>query len=111
MWYWGRSLTVISNDGLATIDIQFDNECPSLAYLNGLSVHSSVRRKGIASKLMKYCIAVCERQGYSFIQLRADKDNKWLVDWYKRLGFVVLKEEQHEYVMLKTLKQHKVERD
>ena len=39
-------------------------------------------------------------KGKKFLQLSAEKNNEWLVNWYKRLGFEVWSEEEHEYSMI-----------
>ena len=92
-WWWGETVKIILSSGQGIIEVQLDKSTPNIAYLSGLSVLPECRRKQLATN-------VSIDKGKKFLQLTADKTNEWLVNWYKRLGFEIWSEEEHQYVMI-----------
>lgn len=102
-WYWGETHTIISEDGKGKIDVQFDNTMPNVAFITGLSVFVDERKKGLGTRLMHHAHEEGREMGKEFAQLRANKEQKLLVAWYKDLGYKVLYSDEHEYTMIKIL--------
>ena len=108
-WWWGDSYNIVADGGIGLVEIQYDKSMPNVGYIKGLSVFDNYRNRGIAKALM----AVCEQHaidfGKKFLQLSVEKDNEWLKAWYERLGFVVLNEEEHTFLMIKALSSEDME--
>lgn len=101
-WYWGSTLTIIKNDGMASVQLQLDNKYPTVAFVKGLIVHDTCRKKGIGSAMLDACIKETLKCGKLFLQLNAKKDS-WIVGWYERKGFTIIYEDDDEYTMWKQL--------
>ena len=106
-WWWGKTITLVSKDGYSTVELQFDYNYPSIAFIKGLSVFQTRRKEGYGTEIMGCCEAVAKKEGYAFLQLCVNKEQNWLVDWYKRLGFIVIMKDEHEFTMLKVLEKTK----
>ena len=104
-WWWGKTITLVSKDGYSTVELQFDYNYPSIVFIKGLSVFQTRRKEGYGTEIMGCCEAVAKKEGYTFLQLSVNKEQDWLVEWYKHLGFVIIMKDEHEFTMLKTLKQ------
>lgn len=102
-WYWGYSITLVCDGGMGMVTMQFEKETQMLVYLTDLIVHQSIRKKGVANRLLEKCFEIAIKKNMSFMQLRADKKKDWLVKWYERKGFRKMREEENEYVLLKVL--------
>ena len=99
-WWWGETVKIILSSGQGIIEVQLDKSTPNIAYLSGLSVLPECRRKQLGKQLIEFATNVSIDKGKKFLQLTADKTNEWLVNWYKRLGFEIWSEEEHQYVMI-----------
>lgn len=99
-WWWGETVKIILSSGEGTIEVQLDKSTPNIAYLSGLSVIHECRRQQLGKQLIEYATNIAIDKGKKFLQLTADKTNEWLVNLYKRLGFEIWSEEEHEYVMI-----------
>ena len=99
-WWWGETVKIILSSGQGIIEVQLDKSTPNIAYLSGLSVLPESRRNQLGTQLIAYATKVAIDKGLKFLQLTADKTNEWLVNWYKRLGFEIWSEEEHQYVMI-----------
>ena len=102
-WWWGRTINIISDDGLAHLLVQFDKDYPETAFLRGLMVHPSARRKGIGTELMKEAERISRENGIKEMELDADLKAGWLVGWYERLGFGEILMYEYEVKMKKFL--------
>lgn len=102
-WWWGHTTNIIEGNGYGEVEIQFDSSWINVAYIRGLSVFDSERKKGLGTKLM--CNAICEAKssGMKFVKLDVEKEKEWLVAWYERLGFTSTNEDEHTYSMIKVL--------
>lgn len=102
-WWWGETLTLVARDGLSTVEIQYDDNYPTIAFIKGLSVYQSARQEGIGTELLKLCEEIAKNEGYLFTQLTANKEQEWLVKWYKSSGYQIIMKDEHEFTMLKQL--------
>ena len=102
-WWWGKTITFIKNGGKAIVELQMDDNYPRVIFIKGLSVIESERRKGLGTELLALCESVAKKECAKFLQLTADKEKDWLVEWYKKHGFVVFMHDEHEEVMVKAL--------
>ena len=99
-WWWGETVTIFLSNGEGTIEVQIDKSTTNTAYFRGLSVLPESRRHQLGTQLIAYATKVAIDKGLKFLQLTADKTNEWLVNWYKRLGFEIWSDGEHEYVMV-----------
>lgn len=72
-----------------------DNKTPEFA----ISLYKEYRNKGYGSLLMKKIIEHLKQKGYKQASLSVDKNN-YAVKMYKKLGFEIIKENKHDYLML-----------
>lgn len=102
-WKWGHSITII--DKAAMIVIEIRDDCKNCAFLCELKVHPELQRQGIATKLMNICEEIIYQEYTSeFISLYVEKDVEWLVNWYKKLGYSILWDQDEIYYrMIKKL--------
>lgn len=98
-WKWGYTVTLIQ-DGCGTLEIQFEDGF-GWGYICGLMVHPSRRRQGIATELMRKAEEVIRREGYDEAQLKVEKEQYWVVEWYKRLGYKMIYDYDGYYRMRK----------
>ena len=99
-WWWGETVKIFLSSGEGIIEVQLDKSTPNTAYLSGLSVLPECRRQQLGKQLIEYATNVAIDKGKKFLQLSAEKNNEWLINWYKRLGFEIWSEEEHEYSMI-----------
>lgn len=102
-WWWGISETLIAQNGVGVVEIQFDNDMPNVGYIKGLSVLENYRKSGLGTELLKACEKKAREKKMKFLQLDVEQDKEWLKEWYKRLGFEILSREKNVYVMIKSL--------
>lgn len=76
-----------------------DDSTPSLA----ISLYKEYRSKGIGTQLMKSILSKLKQCGYKQTSLAVQKSN-YAVRMYKKLGFVIVDENQEEYIMVRHLK-------
>lgn len=92
-WDWGVSILITAKQGRAAVTLSFENENPGVCFLSGLSVVPEIRRKGVATALMRECIKYCKQSRVIFrIDLSAKKE-PFLLDFYKKFGFQEIKDD------------------
>lgn len=88
-WWWGESIHLIESNGMATVDISFQDEYPEHGYVGSLMVFERCRRKGYATILMQAVEDIARQRGLHYLYMGVNKQApQWLHDWYKRLWFV-----------------------
>lgn len=102
-WCWGKSINIVAEGGIAVVTMSFDNDEPGVCFLSGLSVIPKHRRKGYATELMSVCEQVCKRMGIFRIDLRAVRVD-FVIDFYKKLGIIPIREDDDVLRMYKFLK-------
>lgn len=100
---WGTCLTVVREDGKGIVEIFFEKKEPYVAYLSGLSVIPEARRMGFATGLMEKAEEICMERNVFRIDLRAVKE-QFVRDFYHKLGFIDIEEEEGLMRMYKMLK-------
>lgn len=100
-WKWGRSVTLII-DNCGILEIQFDNGY-YYGYITGLMVDPNHRKEGIATALMKKAEEIIKDNGFDEAQLKVQTDHTFQYEWYKRLGYKVVIEDDGYYYMRKML--------
>lgn len=86
-WNWGTGVTIVIARGLALCTVSVTNDDCSVAYLSGVMVHTSVRKRGYGRLLLKYAERRARLLGCTKILLATDP-NQWIADWYRRNGFI-----------------------
>jgi len=102
-WWWGKTLTLVHKEGLATVELQIDENYPSVAFIKGLSVFGLNRHQGLGKEMMAICEQLAEKEGKRFMQLSVTRMASWLPGWYKRLGYTIIQKDEHEYTMWKEI--------
>lgn len=102
-WSWGETVLLVGFDGLGVVELYFEKKDPYVAYLSGLSVVPEARRKGYATILMQCAEDICRNRDVFRIDLRAVKE-QFVMDFYHKLGFVDIEEEEGLMGMYKTLR-------
>lgn len=80
------AMTIVAKDETASCRVYIYDEEPDMAIISDLCVDEKQRRKGIATKLISYCIFLAKAEGCDRISLRSDDDD-FVRSWYTRLGF------------------------
>lgn len=75
-----------------------NDKTPSFA----ISVYQAYRRLGIGTELMKKMLSILKRDGYKQASLAVQKAN-YAVGIYQKIGFVIVAENDEEYIMAKEL--------
>lgn len=68
-----------------------------------ISLYKEYRNQGIGTKLMKQMIEHMRQKGFRQTSLSVNKEN-YAFRMYEKLGFKVIKENNHDYLMLLTFK-------
>ena len=98
-WPWGRTVTIITQDGAGTVEMSFEKENPGVCYISSLSVLPHYRKQGLATNLMKECIDYClteELETRDVPIFRIDLNSvmePFVLDFYHKLGFIDIKED------------------
>lgn len=72
-----------------------DDDTPSFA----ISLYKEYRGLGIGTALMKKMLSILKAQGYKQASLAVQKEN-YAVKMYQKVGFVIVDENEEEYIML-----------
>lgn len=83
---WGR---IINDYG------HIDNDTPSLA----IALYKDYRGLGIGTDLMKEMLRILRFRGYKQASLAVQKEN-YAIKLYQKIGFVIVNENEEEYIML-----------
>lgn len=86
-WYWGKSMTIVMDNGLAFVTINLYDDEPKYANISGLTVHKIIRHHGYGTIMLKEAEQEIKKLGYNTIYLACQKDS-WIEEWYKRKGYV-----------------------
>lgn len=103
-WYWGKTIKIITNDGLGTIRVSIDDEHPAVAIIDSFSVANEFHGNGYGNILLNEVERYIRETlvNVHTIVLYADKTS-WVTDWYKRNGYKTTEETDYEYIMNKKI--------
>lgn len=73
-----------------------DDTTPELA----ISLYPEYRNKGIGSRLLALLLESMSEKGFGKVSLSVDKTN-YAVKMYRKLGFEIISEREHDYLMIK----------
>lgn len=93
IWPWGKTSTLVWDDGSALVTLSFEDNNPGVCYLSGLSVVPAQRQKGRARQLMELAIRTCRSSKIFRIDLRSVKE-PFVLEFYESLGFIELGERE-----------------
>lgn len=74
-----------------------DNQTPEF----GIALFDKYRKQGIGTKLMHAMLDYMKEKGYKQASLSVDKNN-YAVQMYQAIGFKIIEERDHDYLMLFT---------
>ena len=85
--WWGQSLTLILNGGIAFGLVSREHQSPQIAVIGGLSVVKEKQGKGWGNKILQ----ACENEamalgGVEKLLIYAEKDD-FTASWYERHGY------------------------
>ena len=63
LWWWGKSYTLITDNGKAMIEVCIKDERPDAACIQSLLVHESVRQQGIANAMLTFAENKAKKAG------------------------------------------------
>ena len=66
-------------------------------YISLICVKENYRHKGLGYKIMKYCIDNAKNEGVDKFYLHVSQNNKYAINLYKKLGFIVKKSYQNYF--------------
>ena len=95
LWWWGKSYTLILDNGKAMIEVSIEDERPDAACIQSLLVHESVRQQGIANAMLTFAEDKAKKAGCEQVYLCARKGT-FLIPWYERRGYKIY-DENPEY--------------
>lgn len=87
VWRWGRKDTIVIADGRALCQLSIETDNPAVAHLSDLIVYESARGYGLGDDLLRMAKEHAREMGAKVLFLLADPE-QWMIDWYKRKGFV-----------------------
>lgn len=87
IWHWGQKITIVIASGRALCCVSVENDDLSVAYLHDLIVHTSIRRRGYGRRLLTLGERRARLMNCKKLVLWADP-TEWMIEWYKRNGFV-----------------------
>ena len=102
-WPWGKSMMVISSRAEACVHLSFEDSNPGVCFLSGLSVLPERRRRGFATEIIGVCEQICKQMGVFRIDLNSVLTD-YVQEFYKRLGYLPIKEENGLMMMYKFIK-------
>ena len=102
-WPWGKTIRIVTSDGSAIVEMSFEDINPGVCYISGLSVIPPKRRRGIAKHLMFACENYCRENGIFRLDLNSVMED-WVMEFYKKLGYIPIKEVDGFMQMYKLLK-------
>lgn len=100
---WGYVYHILTNDGHGLCNLEFDEDNDNEYFLYGLSVYESSRHQGIGTALINQCERMTRKDGFDIISLEVDKTDNKLFDWYTRLGYKKVSEDEYNFKMSKNL--------
>ena len=95
LWWWGKSITMITDDGKAMVEVLIEDERPDAGYIQSLMVHESVRQRGIANAMLTLAEEKAKKIGCEQVYLCARKGT-FLIPWYERRGYKIYDENVEE---------------
>lgn len=108
-WPWGKTVTIITQDGVGTIEMSFEKDNPGVCYVSGLSVLPTYRKQGIATYLMNECVDYClmdnlETRNNPIFRMDLNSVMEpFVLDFYHKLGFTDIKEDGEYMRMYKII--------
>jgi len=109
-WVWRDRCILMNTGGTAACIIDFVNVSRYTlkagdALIWSLSVNTSVRKKGIATDLIKTAeqLAVAQDCRRTLIEWNELESQQWVLEWYKRLGYKIVDRHPHEIRLQKLL--------
>ena len=101
-WNWGENIHLIYEGGYGHCLLEFKDNT-TWGYIDGLVVHPSSQKQGIATMLMEKAEKLIKDEGFDLVALSVEKERKWQREWYERLGYEVYDEDDELYYMRKYL--------
>ena len=105
LWWWGKSYTLILDNGKAMIEVSIEDERPDAACIQSLLVHESVRQQGRGDALLMFAEEKAKELGLKQVVLCARKGT-FLIPWYQRRGYEIY-DENPEYSKGQTVAMNK----
>lgn len=104
------SVTIMSNDFLASVKLAIDVDNPYAIYIRDLGVDSEYRDQGYGTKLLNLCFAIAKQiKGVSTCYITVPKGS-WMYDWYCRLGFIYAGDESYGIAWMEKTIQKNIQR-
>lgn len=92
-----------NNQVIAYLSIEVHQEETTYLYLDDFSVTNLYRNKGIGTSLIKESEEYAKSLNINTILLHVEKNNELAYNFYKRLGYIIYKEENNRYLLKKDI--------
>ena len=102
-YWWGHSQHIIIDNGCGIITCSFIDDEPNTCWLSSLSVVEEKRKQGRGTRLIELAKMLAADNDCTALMLRVEKNVEWLVNWYKRLGFVIDDSYEDEHYVQMTM--------
>ena len=102
-WFWGTTYTFIFSSGKSIIKLTTENDVPGIGVLSGFSVLPCYTGKGLGKLTLEFTISYARGLGLESLEISVERlpGNEWIVDWYKRIGFVEFLDNDPDYINFK----------
>lgn len=99
---WGVNYILMEEHGYTACNLYIYNDAPYDSYISCLNVIEAERHKGLGSQLLNAALQKAREKGMERCVLSC-KENSWVHDWYRRLGFYDMynDDENHELIWMR----------
>ena len=99
-WFWGTTYTFIFGSGKSIIKLTTENDVPGIGVLSGFSVLPCYTGKGLGKQTLEFTVSYARGLGLESLEISVERlpGNEWIVDWYKRIGFVEFLDNDPDYI-------------
>ena len=100
---WGNVWHILTNDGYGLCNLEYDEDNDDELFIYGLSVYEIARNKGYGTALINQCERMAKKACYDKVALEVDKTNTKLYNWYVKLGYEKVSEDEYNFKLIKNL--------
>ena len=93
-YVWGNLTTIQMENCIGTCNVEYSDEFPKWGYIYGLTVNPKHRRNNAGTELIKIAEQDIIKHKLYRARLKVEKKKEWLVEWYKKLGYKIIEEDE-----------------
>jgi ribosomal protein S18 acetylase RimI-like enzyme len=88
---------ILEADGLPVGAVTVGHARPDVSFIGRLAVLPDYQGRGLGNKLLTYAIGKAAETGPRYISVGVISDEEHLIQWYRRMGFVVNRRAMYEH--------------